>query len=75
MESDRAKQLEHRVIVLAAGRRTVTRPAALRIQFDKGCDKDVKSAEDNAKACTHVSDGLCRPCSRGGFTFESGGRS
>ena len=45
------------------------------IQFDNAGDKVVKSPEDNAKACTHVSDGHCRARSRGGFTFQSGERS
>jgi hypothetical protein len=34
-----------------------------------------KVAEDNAKAYTQVSDGACRARSRGGFAFQSGGRS
>jgi len=34
-----------------------------------------KVAEDNAKAYTQVSDGPCRARSRGGFAFQSGGRS
>ena len=45
------------------------------IQFDNAGDKVVKSLDDNAKACTHVSDGHCRARSRGGFTFQSGERS
>jgi hypothetical protein len=56
-------------------RREETLFVSRTIQFDNAGDKVVKSAEDNAKACTHVSDGHCRACSRGGFTFQSGERS
>jgi len=45
------------------------------IQFDNAGDKVVKSPEDNAKACTHVSDGHFRARSRGAFAFQSGERS
>ena len=44
------------------------------IQFDSAGAKVVKSPEDNAKACTDVSDGRCAR-SLGGFTFRSGERS
>ena len=53
-------------------RRRARRPGA--IQFDNAGDQVVKSPEDNAKACTHVSVGHSAR-SRGGFTFRSGERS